>query len=162
MNKTKIWAFGIAIVMVLMMLTTVLGIASAVDLVAGQNIDVGTVTVWNDTTNLFVEYETTGGWFLSETHLAVETSYKEIPQNKAGNPIPGKFEYKTDHSPSIKTYTYVIPLEWGVGDKLFIAAHAVVQHLDGSQEETAWGKGDPFTEKNWAMYFNYIVQGQTL
>ena len=162
MNKTKIWALGIAIVMVLMMLTTVLGIATAVDLVAGQNIDVGTVTVRDDGTNLFVTYETTtGGWVLSETHLAVETSVEAIPQ-KNGNPIPGKFEYKTDHSSSTTSYTYEIPLgDWKVGDTLVVAAHAVVQLKESGevvQEETGWGEGDDFHGKNCAMYFEYTVK----
>ena len=159
--------------MVLLMLTTVLGMAYTDEgphttaLKAGKTIDVGTVTVWNGGTTLFVEYETgtadDGDWFLSETHLAVGPSLNAIPQNKAGNPTPGKFEYKTDHSPSIKTYTYEIPLVWNADVELFVAAHAVVQLLDGDkvvQEETGWGEGDDtFTKKNWAMYFKYTVVG---
>ena len=63
-------------------------------LVAGKNIDVGTVNVWNDADNLYVEYFITDPeWCLIETHLAVTTGPNNIPQ-KNGNPIPGKFPYQ--------------------------------------------------------------------
>jgi len=63
-------------------------------LFAGQNIDVGTVSVWNDEENLYITYDTTGGWEMTETHLAVAGSLPGIPQTKKGNPIPGKFPYQ--------------------------------------------------------------------
>ncbi len=168
MNKTKIWVPGITIVMVLML--SVVGMAHTADtpfstnLTAGQYINAGNVSVWNDEVNLYVKYETTGNWSLNETHLAVvNTSYMDIPQTKKGNPIPGKFDYKNE-SLTTQTDTYVIPLEWGVDEELFIAAHAEVQLLNETgaivQEETAWGEGYDFPGKNWAMYFNYSIQLQ--
>ena len=63
-------------------------------LFAGQNIDVGTMSVWNDEENLYITYDTTGGWEMTETHLAVAGSLPGIPQTKKGNPIPGKFPYQ--------------------------------------------------------------------
>ena len=62
-------------------------------LYAGQTIPVGNVYVWNDDVELHVTYNTTGGWVLTETHLAVATALEDIPQ-KNGNPIPGKFPYQ--------------------------------------------------------------------
>ncbi len=126
-------------------------------LYGGQVIDVGTVTIRNDETSLYVTYSAAGSWGLTETHLSVATSLDDIPQTKSGNPIPGKFQYKTAYDPAITEFTYVIDSgEWAEeGIELFIAAHAVVE-WDGY--ETAWGDGLDFPGRNWATYFTYIVQ----
>ena len=145
------------------------------DLIAGQHEDVGNVKVWsqkvsNDNGYLHVKYETTAGWVLKETHLAMATSLDDIPQTKKGNLIPGQFPYSTQHDPPVTEFTYKIPLDHWLpglnGTLLCIAAHAVVSLQDGSQEETAWAKGSNevrFTTKrgkrgNWATYFTYDVQ----
>ncbi len=132
------------------------GFPAEVTLYGGQVIEVGTVTIRNDETFLYVTYSTTGGWGLTETHLSVATSLDDIPQTKSGNPIPGKFQYKTEYDPTITEFTYVIDSgAWDDGIELSIAAHAVVE-LDGY--ETAWGDGPDFPGRNWATYFTYIVQ----
>jgi len=95
------------------------------DLLAGQDINVGTVKVWNDEDYLYAKYETIDGWEMTETHLAVATSLDGIPQAK-GNPIPGKFPYSTIHDPAVTELTYTIPLA-GLGTSPYIAAHAKVQ-----------------------------------
>ena len=166
MKKATMFAPGIAFVMVLM-LAAVLGMAHTADdpfvtnLTAGQDTTVGTVSVWNDAATLYVQYETTDNWVINESHLAVETSIEEIPQTKNGNPKPGQFEYSNE---SVTTdYTYEIPIEWDVNTTVFIAAHAEVLLLNETgvviQEETAWGDGEQFNEgRNWAMYFEYLIQ----
>jgi hypothetical protein len=111
------------------------GAPQVVTLFAGQNTDVGTVSVWNDTVNLYVKYDTTGGWEMTETHLAVAATLGGIPQVK-GNPIPGQFLYSTIHNPAVITFTYMIPLA-GPGTNLVIAAHAKVQLPQLSEPVTA-------------------------
>ena len=97
----------------------------SVDLLAGQDTDVGDITVWNDGDNLYVEFDTTdSGELMLETHLAVATSLSDIPQTKKGNPIPGQFEYNTNHPGGTLTYVYTIPLDWIAGTQLYLAAHA--------------------------------------
>ena len=97
-----------------------------VDLIAGQHMDAGDVTVWNDGSFLYVQYSTAGGWALVETHLAVATSLSSIPQTRRGNPKVGHFSYRMMHS-YVDEYTYVIGLgDWSVGTEIYIAAHAVV------------------------------------
>lgn len=103
-----------------------LGATKAGDLFAGKSADIGDLYVWNDTTNLYVEFSLAAGWKMSESHLAVATSLADIPQTKSFNPIPGQFAYSAEHSPAVSTYTYTIPLAWQVGDNLVIAAHAKV------------------------------------
>jgi len=99
------------------------------DLLAGKDIPVGEVQVWNDSETLYVKY-TLDGWCMTETHLHVATSLTGIPQTKKGNPIPGKFEYGTEHDPCVTEYTYEIPLDWDVGTQLFIAAHAAMGEVE--------------------------------
>ncbi|MFO7968031.1 MAG: hypothetical protein R6U44_10585 [Archaeoglobaceae archaeon] len=112
------------------------------DLLAGQDMDVGNVTVWNDATNLYVKYVVDKeGWCMTETHLHVAESADEIPQTEAkgkgngdsgGNPIPGQFEYTNDTHQCITEYTYEIPLDnfdVNCSEDLTIAAHAVVENV---------------------------------
>ena len=132
-------------------------------LLAGQSIEAGNVSVWNDAQNLYVRYQTFGGWALSETHLAVAASLEGIPQTPSGNPKVGLFQYAGMHQPNVTEYNYVIALEKYAGAaQLFIAAHAVVKKTGGKgkapNEETAWAQGSGFPGKNWAMYFTYGVQ----
>lgn len=94
------------------------------DLIAGQHIDVGDVNVWNDGTNLYVQYVLDDPWVMTESHLHVATSLAGIPQKK-GNPPPGQFDYSDPHGP-VTDYTYTINLTWTAGTPLYIAAHAEV------------------------------------
>ncbi|MDY6833588.1 MAG: hypothetical protein SVY53_02160 [Chloroflexota bacterium] len=143
-------------------------------LVAGQNIDVGYVNVWDDGDNLYVKYLITSpGWEIQETHLAVADGSKiggvpeAIPQTKKGNPKIGKFPYHKAFETGITEYTYVIPLSdyaWPESSSdpdacIYIAAHAVV--INGcDNDETAWGWGEPctggeFPGRSWARYLKY-------
>jgi hypothetical protein len=77
------------------------------------------------------------GWGLAETHLAVATDPKFIPQTKTGNPIPGQFKYSNVHDPTItKEYRYEIPLDGAT--MLIIAAHAKVMKLIGDCTSWQW------------------------
>ncbi|GAH57390.1 unnamed protein product, partial [marine sediment metagenome] len=95
------------------------------DLVAGQTEIVGGVEVSKDTEYLYVTYMVDAPWCLTETHLAVAADFKDIPQTKKGNPMPGKFPYSAKHDPAVTEYTYEIPLA-DLDTNLFIAAHAEV------------------------------------
>lgn len=103
-----------------------------VPLCAGQNMDVGTVSVWNNDDNLYVKYETTGDWVMTETHLEVVTTDDWFPVTKTGNPKVGHFTWSEEHDPWVTEYTYTIDLgDWGPCTDLYIAAHAVVYKLVG-------------------------------
>jgi hypothetical protein len=130
---------------------------------AGKNINAGSVTVWNTLETLYVKYEMAGNWWLDETHVAVATTLSGIPQ-KNGNPIPGRFSFKTTHDPRVQTYTYAIVLqpEWSVGTELYIATHAAAAQLDDGgnvlQRQTGWAGPHDFPGKNWAKYLKYTVK----
>jgi hypothetical protein len=88
-------------------------------LFAGQHIDVGTLSVWNDANTLYVQYDTVG-WTMSETHLYVDS---EPPDTSA----PGQFPYKHEGLGDVNTDLYEIPLNgWVPGTVLYVAAHADV------------------------------------
>ena len=125
-----------------------------VDLMAGQNINVGTVSFYDPTDGnggpLEVTYTITGGWTMSESHVYAG-SIDEMPVNNPGAPKIGKFPFKETHS-DVTTYTYNIPLgEVDMGN-FAIAAHCVVNN-NGS--ETGWASGDTkFRDKGWGTYIS--------
>lgn len=123
--KKLVLLSSIVFLMVTLVLSAVVFASQSVDLLAGQDVYVGSVSIWNDSDWLYVKYETVDGWSLKETHLHVATSLDGIPQ-KRGNPPPGQFDYQNDYDPSVTEDTYEIDLD-GITGELFIAAHAVVQ-----------------------------------
>ena len=164
-------------------------VASAVTLTAGQFENAGTVTVtvFDDGTDLWlcVTYETEDGWRLVETHFAIAESPGLIPQNKNGNPKVGHFLYGDDELGEYDLEDNLIggevdyeeciklsDLGVGVGDTVYIAAHASLLNLDNIvdyvpetdpavpiyQQETGWGEGTEFADdRNWAMYFEIEI-----
>jgi hypothetical protein len=151
----------------------VCGTPAVTTLYAGQTIDAGTVTVSNDSSNVYVTFSTRNGWQLTETHLAIASTLAGIPQTKSGNPKVGNFPYQRSYNPSVTSDVYVFSLDqlavslgfdrFTCGSSSFVvAAHAVVVQQDGSggvtARETGWGAGTGFPGGNWATYFGYTVQ----
>jgi hypothetical protein len=136
--------------------------AFTTNIIAGQNIDVGDIFVWNDNVNLYVQYMTTNNWWLNKTHLHVATSLSGIPQTQSGNPKVGNFDYQSEHNPHVQSYTYPITIAWILNTELYLAAHCEVVLKDNNgniiQQETGWGQGYNFPGNNWAMYFTYNLQ----
>ena len=136
-------------------------------LYAGQTIEAGAVTVTADDDDLIFTYSTIDGWELTEVHLALGTSYSDIPQNRQGNPMIGHFPYKESFSEGVTEVEIRVSLEdFGgeealYGQRLYIAAHAVVQKelADGSiQKETGWGAGERMTSRgSWATFFSFVL-----
>ena len=110
-----------------------------VELCAGQDIPMGNVVVTNDEETLYVTFNTFGDWRLEETHVAVG----DIPMNRAGNPVPGRFPYACDEfEPMAQTCTATIPLNglFCVGETYTVAAHAAVVEVggDGCESQIFW------------------------
>ena len=126
------------------------------DLIAGQNFTAGFVRVTNDLTNVYVEYQTTGGWQLDEVHLYVGT-LANMPKTNNGTPIPGQFLYNAIELYQ-NYYKFTVPRSSIVlrTDGCFdIVAHAAVSIEENgvtTQAETAWSKGPRINNKTWAMY----------
>ncbi len=157
-----------------------------VALVAGRTTRMGTVTVSNSETTLYVQISCDEGWAMTRSQVAVGCALSELPQTRSGNPIPGRFPYKDSYCPAARQDLYAIPLSATPCGGLFIAVHADVirrnfddRDDDGDDdrkddrkddrdddkddredgcEEGAWGEGEPFPGANWAMFFKYSVQ----
>ena len=161
---TLVLAIGLTLPMATPVAAHTAGDPQVSTLLAGQTIDVGNVSVWNDTDYLWVKMSIDApDWRMTETHLAVATSLAAIPQTGSGNPKVGKFPYKMEYDPADVEKIYLIPLNsWTPGTTLYIAAHAVVVQFDEFcqviQKETAWACGLPFPGRSWATYFTYRVQ----
>jgi hypothetical protein len=129
------------------------------DLLAGQDMDVGDVLVWNDGVNLYVKYAVDDPWCLTETHLHVSDSPDGIPHTNKGNPIPGKFNYGDDNLDCVDFWGPIeIPLNgWEIGTELYIAAHAVVLSSIEGCYETVWQIGeveaDPYNSNSLSDEF---------
>jgi len=124
------------------------------ELIAGQNIDAGTVTVYvNEAGTQFkVVYDTgDSGWLISETHLWVG-------EGAPAKAAPGKFPYKSVYSPAVSSAEYIVDIPEVSGDTVCFAAHAVVVNAASGKTETAWGNGVEFAN-NWAMKFCVIAGG---
>ena len=116
--------------------------ALEVDLIAGQNMIVGTVTVSNDAENVCVTYKlnedaVNEDWLIYETHLYIgptddfplTNSNNRLGEPYFANPIPGQFPYGNDELGGVENWTFCIPLEEikvESGDEIYIAAHAVI------------------------------------
>lgn len=136
------------------------------NLTAGQNMDVGSVTVSNDAENLYVKYDLDyPGATFGTLHLWAGTDLVLIPKNSQGIPQPGQFPYKPDAT-GLTTYTVIVPLDTlSVTDitqacplKLYVATHAEVTIDDGhgnTSHETAWGGDKPGTGPRWWFYSEY-------
>lgn len=99
-------------------------------LFAGQNIEVGKVSVTELNGNYLVTYEISNDeWCITETHLSVVNTPEDFPMNRGGNPKIGNFEYKGNHECE-KIVIYEVPIEKGP----YIAAHAVVECSSNSVE----------------------------
>jgi len=175
-----IGGFG-AIAIALMFVTTTAPIIGAaptlettVDLIAGQNTDVGYVHVWYEDDYFYLDIVLdVEGWTLIDSHVAmsVDTTpdsdgcdLNGIPKNKQGQPVPGHFPYEPYETGDTYARYEISFSDVGYADhnddfvlgedEVCIAVHAVVEKtVNGiTQQQTGWGDGQPFG-KSWAMYF---------
>ncbi|MEF8881163.1 MAG: hypothetical protein V5A34_01400 [Halapricum sp.] len=101
-----------------------------VDLLAGQDIDVGSVSITGpEDDDLTVTYETNGDWYLSETHLEVVNDPAEFPTAGNNNPKVGQFEYGQTYGPGMQTDSFTVDVS-DLEAPYHVAAHAVVYHVD--------------------------------
>ena len=123
------------------------------DLMAGQNIVSGIVTVDVVDGNVVTSYSTDSDWVIEETHLYIGP-LSGLPTTGSGNPKIGHFPYANTHPVGTTDVDYTGPalLE---GECVYVAAHAVVTNTVTGETETAWAFGDPIGGNSWAMTFEY-------
>lgn len=104
---------------------------------------VGTVSVSNDASSIYVTYATpTQHWWIANTQLAVAKAASLIPRDAAGHPSPWDFPLSGAHQPPITSFTYTVALtKVGVtaGQTAYVSAMAGVVHpVVESNYEGAW------------------------
>lgn len=136
--------------------------ALSINLIGGQNIDVGDIILTFDETNLYIKYKTTSDWMIDEIHLWIGQDISYIPMNPGKNPKLGHFPYKAENIGDDE-YIVTVPLSVLGGypaicdETFYVAAHADVYKYtnEGELQETAWGEGESFAKGSWAMYFGF-------
>lgn len=140
--------------------TTYFGTPTVVPFMAGQNIEMGSVTVANDADYVYVILEAVNNWVIGKSHVYVGTK-ELLPVNKNGNPQIGHFPYTSTHNPMVTYHMFKIERD-KLPTSFTVAVHAEVHKIENGQliqSETAWGKGLRFVTKgSWAMYFGYTIQ----
>ncbi len=143
------------------------GTPKVVDFFAGQTIDAGSVTIYNDNTNLYVTVYSELG-FQSGTEqikMWVGADLTNMPQNTNGIPIPGQFPYKITTTGGT-TCTFTIPLidlslVNKCGDMIYVVVHGdvlVSDGIGGTKGETAFGGDTPGVGNRWWYYTTYTIQ----
>ena len=126
------------------------------DLIAGQNMIAGSVTVDFSDTDIIITYTTNSDWIIDLTHLSLgDCEDKWVPTTGSGNPKVGKFEHTEPHIIGTNEVVYEISLdllETNAEGNYCFAAHAEVSSVSGGGGETAWADGADFDGNNWAMY----------
>ena len=171
----KFIGFLILTFCMLALLCVVASAETTVDLLAGQDIVAGSVTVSYDGDELCVTYDTGDDWQLVETHFTIAEILEDIPQTKKGNPKVGHFLYGDDELGvyddgnligGVDSDGECIELELEVGTYIIAAQANLLNIVDTDPDdnlllytETGWGEGDEFADdRNWAMYFTFTVE----
>jgi hypothetical protein len=136
-------------------------------LLAGQHINVGTVQVKNDETNVYITTSTVGSdWYMRGTHLIVGTTPATIGAGKT--PSPGKFPYKTAYNSALQVVTYTFA-KADLPTSFYFAFHAEMVRINENnglilQTESAWANGQKFVSKgSWATFSGpYTIQECTI
>jgi hypothetical protein len=130
------------------------------ELVAAQDVQVGTLKIWNTEGKVYVNYTTENNWVIGQTHLYVG-SLQGVPLNRNGNPNIGRFPFIDTFIPPVTSCLYEIDIQ-NVSDCFVVAAQANVYLLDDQgnivRSESAWSAGSPFHGPDWATYTDYCKQ----
>lgn len=144
-------------------------------LTAGQTMNVGTVTVSNDSTNLYIRYALDNPDYPNATfgtlHAWAGNDLTNVPANRNGIPVPGQFCSAAGgaclDASGLKEHTFVIPLaDLGIVDtnavcglNLFVFTHAEVKvnGIDDPDHETAWGGNLVGSTTRWYFYGSYAL-----
>lgn len=113
-------------------------------LLAAQDLDVGVVRVTNDVANVCVTYALDAaplaqGWRIHETHLFIGSDASDIPVNRAGNPVPGRFPYGEVGLAGVESWGHCVTLEeLGAPGTVVVAAQSVIRRHEELTPTLSW------------------------
>src|SRR5687768_9079826 len=102
---------------------------------------VGTVTIQNEGSKLFVIYHTNSPYFMSETRTAVAAQLADIPRDHRGYGDPWSYPYAGDHEPVESDWYYTILYDdWGfqAGQQIVVSVMAGVVYPTTSNWSGTW------------------------
>lgn len=144
-------------------------------LTAGQTLNVGTVTVSNDATNIYIRYAIDTVNYpdatLGNLHVWVGNDLLNLPANSQGIPVPGQFCSADGgacaDAAGLQEYTFTIPFtDLGIVDTnalcgltLYVFTHAEVDTNGDAAGggETAFGGNVAGTGNRWYFFGVYTV-----
>ena len=126
-------------------------------------IDAGSVTVSNDSDSIYITVHATYGFqnTTEQIKVWVGTSLDQLPVNKQGVPIPGKFPYKKTMALGENEYTFSISLsslDASCSSSLHVYVHADVYSDFENTPDTAWG-GDTCQESQDSGAKRWVCSG---
>lgn len=115
-------------------------------LTAGQINNVGSITISQDESNLYITYQTDGDWKLQAVHANIaDADTHPVPESNS-DIAPGQFPYKASFSATggdlttlPNSYTFTIPLSGIYFSQTVIYAHATVVNATTGATQSAWG-----------------------
>lgn len=115
-------------------------------LTAGQTNNVGSITISQDETNLYITYQTDGDWKLQAVHAKIDdVTTHPVPESNS-DIAPGQFPYKVSFSATggdlttlPNSYSFTIPLASIYFSQTVIYAHATVVNATTGATQSAWG-----------------------
>lgn len=129
---------------------------------------IGTVSIMNDPSAIYVTFRTSDEWFISNTLLSISPSRYGIYQDSEGRASPWAFSRQAQQWPVVQEHTVRIPYSEysvGAGETLTIAAvagmvHPLTSDWNGAWEWLlVWGAGTPVHPSYPAeTYATYTVQ----
>jgi hypothetical protein len=131
-------------------------------ILAGQNINVGSVKITgNADGSLTFDFMLKGGqgYCITDAAIHVGLLLDDFPQNPGGA-IPGQFDYKYDFGGCVSAATVTISDPPGDKGDIYIAVHVNVYGPDG-QQETGWVvrcgdlEGAQFPGRNWSAWISF-------
>ncbi len=122
-----------------------------------QGDEIGTVFLYGSpvTGILDVTFAVVPGYLITAYHFDLQESLADIPRTKKGEPIPGRFPFKSGLSPC-ETHTFTIPYPEYLecNEPFFSAAHLEIQQISGGNF-CVWAGVDEFVPGgNPATYFS--------
>lgn len=146
-------------------------------LVAGQNMNVGTVDVAMNVAGdlVLTYYITTPNVYLLETHADIFTSLEQFRKDGKltdDGAVPGKFAYKKSFKRQDKITSYTVLVPKAYADRysssgcVSIATHAALSNgetawagiCSDTEEGTSFQNALQFPGNNWSVYFNFCLK----
>ncbi len=116
--------------------------------------EVGTVDVTSDGTNIFVAFNVDDGWVLAATEVHIAGALRDIPQTRWGDPLPWWFMGKHGWLRCASDDAYTFPIGDLGGNDVYVVAHALVARLHRRcwQIADVWAGEEPFRARSRATY----------